>query len=270
MDHLIDRLAKGLGSTKTLHDYYYELCRIHMEREEEVLDYVMRVRDVHDMILVLERRERGEIDINTKRSIEATVMKGLFKGLPSNLRSEIHPSEYGDAETAYDAVSDLTTRHRLDKEWFVEDSRVQSRRQDAYSRRNDYPRQANEHSQQLAPSRVTQRSSNNNNDIMPRPSYRREPRNDNYAPQSTQDSRLWCRYCKIQGHDITVCRRKRYNDELRGNANPGNSLGPANPPMFPRAYQQPLRGVVHTVTESDPNVPSFNVEPERDAPPISD
>ncbi|KYM94267.1 hypothetical protein ALC62_15100 [Cyphomyrmex costatus] len=60
---------------------------------------------------------------------------------------------------------------------------------------------------------------------------------------------IWCRYCKISGHEIQDCRKRQYN-----NARQGNPAGPSSRPDSPRVGPPPTRPVrsIQAIPEEEP------------------
>lgn len=97
---LTRRLRKIFGPNKSTDQYRGELANIYMKPNENILDYVERVKELRTSILDGETTESGFIDGTLKDSIEASARDSFVNGLPSDLLIRVKLERYYTLEDA--------------------------------------------------------------------------------------------------------------------------------------------------------------------------
>lgn len=105
---LVDLLTRAFGQRKTINEYRAELSTVFMKPNEHILDYISRVKDLRSMILDVERREKGQIDLHFSSELDELTKRTFLKGLPFELRVslplETHSNYLDVFATATDAA----------------------------------------------------------------------------------------------------------------------------------------------------------------------
>lgn len=266
---LIDLLNGTFGSPNSIDQYRGELSMSYIQRNEHILDYISRVKDLRTAILDAERRTRGTLHHRTVAEIDALTARSFCDGLPLQYRLQMTSEHRENPFEAFSAAKSLAKREELDKQ--------------RYDPRNTYGSTL----QRLPLTNLIQRPlahSTPRRDEPP-PRYRSEetrgnfgnPRNLNYPhvrntrppePYRSRENRVnnnmptdrytnarpgkWCRYCKNAGHEIEECRKRDYNNSC---VRPGNFSDPprrADEPRAanPREQQRPIRAIETQSTEA--------------------
>lgn len=250
---LIDLLTGAFGSPKTLDEYRGELSNIYMKRNEHVLDYISRVKDIRISILDTERRNKGHMDARFTREIDDLTARSFYQGLPLEYRLQISEdvrSRYSDAFAAAKLISKRqeidalryntkpefkgeprkydNTRYRDNRYREIEENKIPPRTQDTRDyRRADSMRYRDTRytDQDRRRSDIPLKTFDTRRDIEPRNKTRE---NDNQVKE--------CRYCKTRGHDIEQCRKRQYNNAQ--NKNQGNASSPSGNRNAPPADEK--------------------------------
>lgn len=94
-----------------------------------------------------------------------------------------------------------------------------------------YKRNTNEN-QNTRPRQQNFNNSNphRSNQYIPNRAPQRQPQQTTNNPSQSQQPALFCRYCKTPGHDISVCRKREYNNNrYKVSQNPGPNQGGYRP-----------------------------------------
>lgn len=153
----------------------------------------------------MERRERGTIDAITATLIDNSVKEGLWNGLPPTVRNALHLADYTMSSDLYHAINSYASRYRLDIEWFGEEV---SPRESPRNRNSGNPRSCDVNND----SRIKENRKSDFNGANTNRNFTIRNDNRNYG-----NRQQWCRYCRITGHEIEECRKKRYADEREQN-----------------------------------------------------
>ncbi|KYQ49637.1 hypothetical protein ALC60_11284 [Trachymyrmex zeteki] len=249
---LIDLLNGAFGSAKTIDQYRGELSTIFIRREEHMLDYISRVKDLRSAILDAERRSRGSLPPSIANEIDALTARSFCDGLPLQYRLQISPECHTRPFEAFATAKTLAKREELDKSRYTPKLRAENYQRGlvpANPLRGPLAHSTPEHSR-TPPGRyplgrdrdyVASRSFDNaGRSTFPRDTETREiraDRNINYQRPPGNDREYpatrWCRYCKNAGHEIEQCRKREYNNSR---AMQGNSTSP------PRAVDESRAG----------------------------
>ncbi|KYN22064.1 hypothetical protein ALC57_05540 [Trachymyrmex cornetzi] len=252
---LIDLLNGAFGAAKTIDQYRGELSTIYIKRDEHMLDYIGRVKDLRFAILDAERHSRGILTPQVTAEINGLTARSFCDGLPLQYRLQMSPECHTSPHEAFATAKALAKREELDKQRYAPKSRpenlqgqtavnpIRSPLAHSTPRRNDtHPERRSEWSRgtrDLPPSRVGNEGNSN---------YQRENRSfdrnapTNYYPNDRPSK--WCRYCKNAGHEIEQCRKREYNNSR---ANQGNARSPSGTTDEPRAGRtqenRPVRAI---------------------------
>lgn len=105
---LTRRLRKIFGPNKSTDQYRGELANIYMKPNENLLDYVERVKELRTAIMDGETTESGFIDASVKDSIEISSRESFVNGLPSDLLIRVKLQGYYSLEDAIVAAIQLS------------------------------------------------------------------------------------------------------------------------------------------------------------------
>jgi len=249
---LIDLLNGAFGSPKTIDQYRGELSTIYIKKNEHMLDYISRAKDLRSAILDAERRSRGVLDPRVAAEVDALTARSFCDGLPLQYRLQIPPGCHTHPFDAFATAKTLAKREELDKQRYDYRNRREDppvryaaanpiRRPLAHStpERNRTPSgfQAAAQHGNYSPTNDTRRA-NYSREIGTRSpdNYRnyedRNTRDNGPANFRTGNRPKWCRYCKNVGHEIEECRKREFNNSHPRQGNAGN---PSRTPDEPRA-----------------------------------
>ncbi|KYM93387.1 PREDICTED: uncharacterized protein LOC108782251 [Cyphomyrmex costatus] len=246
---LIDLLNGAFGSSKTIHQRRGELSTCYIKPGEHMLDYISRVKELRSSILDAERRMRGTVSDRITAEIDELTAASFCDGLPSLYRIQMSPSCSVHPFEAFAAAKALAVREELERQ------RRGPRRDDtARSRVATIPHppiHRSELRRDVTIPRYPTAPFVRNRDTPP--STAAIGNNPRVAPALERPSdaspTIWCRYCKISGHEIQDCRKRQYN-----NARQGNPAGPSSRPDSPRVGPPPTRPVrsIQAIPEEEP------------------
>lgn len=240
---LCDRLKDVFGPNRSVDHYRGEMANMYMKRDEHILDYISRTKDLRDAILDCTREHSRDVDELTKSS--------FIDGLIPKIRSEVRVPHDETLSRTFDAAIRAFKQMELDQRRY---GRTDDRysRDTTFDRRAPVPRFTPPGDRQVRnPPRFREepRYENNRREYESRrePVYRRddrrpqepyrdaqrrtddqvngrrdEPRRrdqaysvDNNRPRTPP---VVCNYCKFPGHDIHQCRKRQFaNSQLSGN-----------------------------------------------------
>lgn len=258
---LIDLLNGAFGSPKTIDQYRGELSACYLKAGEHMLDYISRIKDLRTAILDAERREKGILSTAEVDNVNGLTARSFCDGLPLQYRLQMHREHYSRPFEAFSAAKILAKREELDRQRNA--GSAPPPRFNPGHRAPDYGRQTDRyrpppqrHDNRAPPPRAITDGT--------RASPPRDTRESaRYPPDATRatGNNLWCRYCKIPGHEIQECRKRAYNNSL--NQRSGNYQGPPprqDPPRVGQQITQTIRSIEATPEEHSESESS---EPEH-------
>lgn len=239
LSQLTDRLKSIFGPNKSLDQYRGELANIYMRNNENVLDYIARIKDLRSAILEAEYNLYGTITDLASREIDEFSLENFLNGLPSELLIRVKLLGYTSFDDAIIKVVQT-----------VKTLEVESRRQKvAYPSKTLFVPRADNTARQPT---ILQRSQTPNS--IPasfiKPLIPGQP-----GPNTPQPS---CRYCKRSGHIISECRKLQYRNSQSNQEN--TKSDPGNNGVHREAIEQG-RQKQNTVRFSDPQNPSTSALP---------
>lgn len=256
-----DRLKDVFGASKSINQYRGELGNIAKNKNEHIIDYISRVKDLHAAITEEETSENGAVPRSQNTALENETLECFVGGLPPDFRLRLKLEGCSTLAAAYSNVVKIEKEIESDRVNFRETRsenknpsqtnvksivardtlicgncnkkghKTEDCRAKYPEKRPQRPR-ANDTHQQNSKNPIGTQNWDKNRDAKPRPS---------------------CDYCAKLGHVITQCFKKQ-NDEKRnaGNANPRSEKPGAN-----RAEkitsERPVRTVNIASETSDPS-----------------
>lgn len=124
---LIDTLNNAFGALKTIDQLRGELSTIHLRRNEHILDFIGRVKDLRSSITDAERRERGRLTERLKADIDSLTARSFCEGLPLNYRLQFKATDYSNPTEAFCSAKAIARRQELDHSLFGNNDRTESR-----------------------------------------------------------------------------------------------------------------------------------------------
>lgn len=228
---LTDLLNGAFGSPKTIDQYRGELSACYLRAGEHMLDYISRIKDLRTAILDAERREKGTLSLAEVGSVDGLTARSFCDGLPLQYRLQMRHEHYSRPFEAFSVAKVLAKREELDRQrnaGSAPPSRNNTPRAPEYGRQNErYRPPPQRHDRDAPPPRAITDGTR----VSPPREMQAPARHPPPAARAT-GSNLWCRYCKIPGHEIQECRKRAYNNNL--SQRPGNYQGPPT-------RQDPLR-----------------------------
>lgn len=192
---LTRRLRKIFGPNKSTDQYRGELANIYMRPNENILDYVERVKELRTLIIDGEIDIVGNIDESVKYSIENSARESFINGLPSDLLVRVKLERHYTLEDA------ITTAIQLSKTLEAENLRKRGGfNKPAPPFRADVP--------------YNSRTSKETLEQLPRPP-RTAPVIQPLIPGQPGPNypEKVCYYCKAPGHFMRDCRKLAYRRE---------------------------------------------------------
>lgn len=277
---LIDLLNGAFGPPNTIAHLRGDLSRIFIGKNEHMLDYIGRTKDLRTAILDAERREHGEVDATVAAEIENLTARSFCDGLPLKFRLQLKSEHLLNPLEAFAFAKSLAKRDELEQQRYDA-----TRRSERVS--FNHPTAGGFGSKVIPAGNDTNRHYSGTGNFSPRGrdyDNRRDtanppPRDRTYhtfenrrygnyrdqnvnasAPLNRQDEQnaVWCRYCKKPGHEIEVCRKREYNNTRRNES--GNAHGPPTHPGANQADNYPRVRPVNPIsaeeeeTEENPNI----------------
>lgn len=255
---LIDLLYGAFGASRTIDQYRGELSACYLKPGEHMLDYVSRIKELRTLILDAERREYGRTGTLTTSEVDELTARSFCDGLPLQYRLQMRPEHYVHPFEAFSTAKTLAKREELDR---------QRHSRAAPAPRPSLPPRSHDYQQASPRYRSPPRRYERDNPPLRAitngqrglPPTRDTRNNDSYRslPARPAANNLWCRYCKIAGHEIHECRKRAYNNN--SNTRQGNYPGPStrqDPPRGEPRPVQPIRSIEATQEESPESEPS--------------
>ena len=241
---LCERLKDVFGPQRTVDQYCGDLANIYTRPSERIMEYISRVKDLHDVIIDC---DRANIDIGNIDNLTTT---SFINDLNHPLSFSLRPMRNQPPNAVFDEVIQIFKQLQIEKSR-TEKPTTESRRVQFAEPHVSRPRETNSwrmtspsRERTASPpsySRMIQRSRSEHTRVQsPRPEYfyssvpRYEPphsrssssryelpqSHENFSRQPPPTSRF-CQYCKIPSHDVYECREKQYNNAIRS----GNAAG---------------------------------------------
>lgn len=246
---LLDLLNGAFGSPKTIDQYRGELSACYLKTGEHMLDYVSRIKDLRTAILDAERRDKGILNSAEVDDIDRLTARSFCDGLPLQYRLQMQQEHYSRPFEAFSVAKILAKREELDRQ---RNAGSAPSRSNLPPRAPEYGRQAERY--RPPPQRYDRgapppRAIPDGTRVSP---LRETTAPARYSPPTTRNAgnNLWCRYCKIPGHEIQECRKRAYNSNLV--QRPGNYQGPStrqDPPRVGQRADQAIRSIEATPEE---------------------
>ncbi|KAL6417279.1 hypothetical protein ACFW04_012867 [Cataglyphis niger] len=223
---LTRKLKRIFGPNKSVDQYRGELANIYMKPNENIFDYIEKVKELRAAIIDGETDAGGYIDEITKDNIERSVTTSFINGLPSDLLIRVK------LERSYTFDGALESAIQLSKTLEAENARKRtvplyksniSPRAD-FLNKSGLPQATN-----LPQSNETQHPRNNTTPFI-KPLIPGIP-GSNYPVGKT------CRYCKNPGHLIDECRKLAYKRSTENNPSISYSNNHNNNPETHRAFR---------------------------------
>lgn len=240
---LIDLLNGAFGSPKTIDQYRGELSACYLKAGEHMLDYISRIKDLRTAILDAERREKGILSLAEVDNIDGLTARSFCDGLPLQYRLQMHQEHYCRPFEAFSTAKILAKREELDRQRNARSApppRFNSPRTPEYGGQAERYRPSPQRYDRGAPS---PRAITDGTRVAPPREMQAPTRYPPPVARATGNN-LWCRYCKIPGHEIQECRKRAYNNNLT--QRPGNDQGPPtrqDPPRVGQRLTQAIRSI---------------------------
>lgn len=256
-----DRLKEVFGASKSLNQYRGELGNIAKTKNEHIIDYISRVKDLHAAITEEEIPDHGATSRTRQVILENETLECFVAGLPPDFRLRLKLEGCATLAAAY------SNAVRIEKE--IEMDRVNFRETRSETKNTSQTNVKSIVARDTLICGNCNKKGHKSEDCWAKYPEKRPQRpraNDNHPqtnknPISTQNwdktrdakPRPSCDYCAKLGHVITQCYKKQ-NDEKRnaGNANPRSEKPGAN-----RAEtitpERPVRAVNIACETSDPS-----------------
>lgn len=203
---LTRQLKRIFGPNKTVDQYRGELANIYMKPNENIFDYIARVKELQSAIIDGESNSYGEIDETDKEGIEYSVLQSFINGLPPDLLIRVK------LDGAFTLEGTFATTIQLTKTLEAENARKRI----APGYRSNVPPRADfinkrEPSRDATNSQQPPQSQSRTNTPFIRPLVPGQP-GPNYPREKI------CRYCKNAGHYMEECRKLAYKRSLENNS----------------------------------------------------
>lgn len=262
MQELVEFLRTKYGPRETVYEAQGRLAYLCQKKDEKVVAYANRVRELGKRILDAQRRENGEISAEVRNSVEKHLKTSFLRGLNKDIVI-IKEGTFEEVESrAIEAEKELETINMIRRVVLAENAperRAAIRRVGVepvtcqYCSKKGHTAdkcwQINKPSYKpkVEDQRKPNFPSNNVNNIN-KQSFpnNRIPNNQNRVATIT------CRYCKKLGHTLEECRKRIHNNNVRQNIQrQGNEQIPARTGATPGNTKiRPTRAIM-AEAESD-------------------
>jgi hypothetical protein len=225
---LTKRLRRIFGPNKSTDQYRGELANVYMKPNENLFDYIERVKELQTAILDGESTERGFIDSSHRAAIEYTTMESFVNGLPSDLLIRVK------LEKCYTLEGTIMTTIQLSKQLEAESLRKKERtynhpfRADAPQNRgtplNNASKNVSFQGTPMTSANTSQRTGAGPSPFI-RPLIPGRP-----GPNTPSNV---CFYCKAPGHFMNECQKLAYRKSMEAAANTGATPSSGNAQSVP-------------------------------------
>lgn len=222
VSHLTSQLKKIFGPNKSLNQYRGELGNLYMQPNEDIFNYIERVKDLRTAIIDGETEIHGVLLTEEEDKVDYECTEAFINGLPSELLVRVKlEGRHSDLNSAIalttQLVKTLEAEGRRKKSSYPIRSTLPSPRVDTPV---NQPRSTQSISQPTAAS--------SSNPPFIRPLVPGQP-----GPNSPSSN--ICRYCKTPGHHISDCRKLAYRRSLQERFSSANTSNPGNATSVPEA-----------------------------------
>ena len=239
---LTKRLRRIFGPNKSTDQYRGELANVYMKSNENLFDYIQRVKELQTAILDGESTEHGFIDSASRAAIEYTTMESFVNGLPSDLLIRVK------LEKCYTLEGTIMTTVQLSKQLEAESLRKREKP-------HNYPFRADPQRNRSSPYSVNKSFNTSQSTPMPKAD---NPQRASAGPspfirpltpgQPGPNSPKTCFYCKSPGHFMSECRKFAYRQRMERAAegapiNSGNAESVPGPSGVHRDATPPGRPI---------------------------
>lgn len=101
IDKLTEKLKTIFAPSKSIHQYRGELGNVVKGRDEHIIAYIGRVKELHSIILELTTETNGQLTKVQTRSLQGDTLDCFVKGLPPDFRLRLKLEGYNSLESAY-------------------------------------------------------------------------------------------------------------------------------------------------------------------------
>lgn len=220
-----ERLKTLFGAAKTLNEFRGELGNISKNKNEHIIDYISRTKDLHTAILEAEIDNHGTLRNGQYDIFENDTLDCFVKGLPPDFRIRLKLEGFDNLEDAYSKAIKVEKDMERDRSHF-KDTRFESRTQNQSAQikavspsggpicKHCNRNHASEDCWSKFPDKRPGNSNKQNSNS--RITWSR--------PTNIQGSRppSMCNYCNRAGHLETTCFKKQNEERNRATELPKN------------------------------------------------
>lgn len=224
MREFVEFLRTKYGLRETVYEAQGRLAYLCQKKDEKVITYANRVRELGKRILDTQKRETGIVSPEFQNSIEKHLKTSFLRGLNKEIIIT-KDGTFDEIESrAIEAEKELETVNMIRRVVLAENAsgekRASTRRRITcqYCRKKGHTAdkcwQINKPTQALNKKRnqKSNPSQNNTNINGKQSSNSGTQQNSNNQNQNTS---ITCRYCKKPGHILEECRKRIYNNNVR-------------------------------------------------------
>lgn len=245
MQEFVEFLRTKYGSRETVYEAQGRLAYLCQRKDERVVAYANRVRELGKRILDAQNRETGQISAEFRNSIDKHLKSSFLRGLNKEIIISRDGSFDEIESRAIEAEKELETVNMIRRVVLAENTSTEKgasvRRIEAktvicqYCHKKGHTAdkcwqlnkpQANRNEIQNRSGFSQNNYNDNSNNYKQSPPTMRNPNTN--IQNSTYSATATCRYCKKFGHTLEECRKRMYNNNLRQNSQvQGNEQTPA-------------------------------------------
>ena len=214
-----ERLKEIFGSSKTINEYRGELGNITKNKNEHIIDYISRVKDLHTAILEEEATSVGVQSESSPTNFEAETLECFLAGLPPDFRTRLKLEGCSNLALAYaNAV-------KIEKEIEKDQNKFEDTRSVNKGTSQTYVKTIAAHKSETC-EHCNRKGHKSDNCWSKYPDKRpnRTRSDENRDRNQANKSRVSCDYCSKIGHTTTQCYKKQ-NDEKRAAENEKSRSG---------------------------------------------
>lgn len=260
MQELVEFLRTKYGPRETVYEAQGRLAYLCQKKDEKVVAYANRVRELGKRILDAQKRELGQISAEIQNSIEKHLKTSFLRGLNKDIIINREGTFEEIESRAIEAEKELETMNMIRRVVLAENTsgerRAPIRRVGVepmscqYCHKKGHTAdkcwQINKQQDKTKIENLRKPNNINSNNNNKQSSLIQNSNNQN------QTATIICRYCKKLGHTLEECRKRIYNNNLRQNGQrQGNEQIPARIGATPGNTKiRPTRAIMEE-TESD-------------------
>lgn len=207
IDAFVDQLKTIFGASKSVNQYRGELGNIAKGKNEHVIDYISRVKDLHCAIIEGESKNLGPLTRDREQYFENETLLCFLSGLPPDFRVRLRLEGYNNLSSAYATAIRVEKEIDRDRAHFSNKSEPKTATAPAQVKTSTTDKRGCEHCNKTG--HAIEKCWLKNPELRP---------NRSNTDKRERTKGAICDYCSKPGHTREQCFKLR-NDEKRKSGN---------------------------------------------------